>query len=452
MGAVVRAFGESRSRRLLSVVLAMTLALAILVLLPPPPVAAAPCDTPITSKVACENTKTGTAESTWKVSGAGSSNLQGFSTDISVNLGATIGFKIDTTLSSFSMDIYRMGYYQGNGARKIASVPTVTATDQPACKTDSTTGLIDCGNWSQSASWTVPSDAVSGIYFALIYSGSSKSQIMFVVRDDSSHSDLFMQTSDTTWQAYNSWGGNSFYVGGPGTSGNTPRAYKLSYNRPFATNSGDTVHDFVYNAEYPMVRFLESNGYDVSYTTGVDSDRRGDLIKNHKTFLSVGHDEYWSGPQRANVEAARDAGVNLAFFSGNEGFCKSRFENSAYGAPTDHRTLVTYKETHSNAKIDPQDPPTWTGTWRDPRFSPPADGGRPENNLTGTIFTVNCCTTDMHVSGTYKNLRFWRNTRVANLAAGSTTTLGDGILGYEWDESPDNGFRPAGLVFLSSDS
>ncbi len=47
-----------------------------------------------------------------------------------------------------------------------------------------------------------------------------------------------------------------------------------------------------------MIRFLERNGYDVSYTTGVDTDRRGALIKNHKVFLSVGHDEYWSGPQR----------------------------------------------------------------------------------------------------------------------------------------------------------
>ena len=77
-----------------------------------------------------------------------------------------------------------------------------------------------------------------------------------------------------------------------------------------------------------MVRFLEANGYDVSYTTGVDTERRGNLITNHKTFLSVGHDEYWSGGQRANVEAARAAGVNLAFFSGNEVFWKTRWENS----------------------------------------------------------------------------------------------------------------------------
>ena len=81
-----------------------------------------------------------------------------------------------------------------------------------------------------------------------------------------------------------------------------------------------------------MVRWLERNGYDVSYTTGVDTDRRGAELLEHKAFLSVGHDEYWSGDQRANVEAARDAGVNLAFFSGNEVFWKTRWE-------TEHRRL-----------------------------------------------------------------------------------------------------------------
>ena len=145
-----------------------------------------------------------------------------------------------------------------------------------------------------------------------------------------------------------------------------------------------------------MVRYLESNGYNVSYSTGIDTDRRGAELLEHKVFLSVGHDEYWSGPQRANVEAARDAGVNLAFFSGNEVFWKTRWENSIDGSGTPYRTLVSYKETHANAKIDPL-PNTWTGTWRDPRFSPPADGGRPENALTGTMFTINCCAVNMVV-------------------------------------------------------
>src|SRR6476646_7759136 len=100
-----------------------------------------------------------------------------------------------------------------------------------------------------------------------------------------------------------------------------------------------------------MIRWLEANGYNVSYSTGVDSDRRGAEILEHKAFLSVGHDEYWSKKQRTSVEAARAAGVHLAFFSGNEVFWKTRWENSLSSPATANRTLVSYKETHANAKI-----------------------------------------------------------------------------------------------------
>ena len=248
----------------------------------------------------------------------------------------------------------------------------------------------------------MPNDAVSGIYIGHLVredGTAGESHMAFVVRDDDGRSDVLFQTSDTTWQAYNEYGGNSLYAGSP-----AGRAYKVSYNRPFTTR-GDAPEDWVFNAEYPMVRWLERNGYNLSYSTGVDSDRRGAELLEHRTLLSVGHDEYWSQTQRANWEAARAAGVNMAFFSGNEVFWKTRWEDN-------HRTLVTYKETHANAKIDPT--AAWTGTWRDPRFSPPADGGRPENALTGQIFTVNAgATTAIQVPAADGRMRFWRNTTIA---------------------------------------
>ena len=200
-----------------------------------------------------------------------------------------------------------------------------------------------------------------------------------------------------------------------------------------------------------MVRWLERNGYDVSYFTGVDSDRLGSELLEHQLFLSVGHDEYWSAAQRTNVEAARDAGVSLAFFSGNEVYWKTRWEPSIDGSGTDYRTLVSYKETHDNAKTDPL-PDVWTGTWRDPRFSPPADGGNPENSLTGTWFKVNVGTYAIQVPAEDGALRFWRNTSVANQNPGEVAILSDFTLGYEWDEVPDNGFQPAGLMRLSTTS
>lgn len=403
---------------------------------------------PTANAIACENSKPGNPSAEWNVSGTGSTDIQGFATDISVNKGETVRFNIKTPATAYRLDIYRMGYYQGNGARKITTVnPTATLPQtQPACLTVASTGLIDCGNWAESASWAVPADAVSGIYFAKLVrtdATTGTSHVVFIVRDDAGTSDILFQTADTTWQAYNSYGGNSLYIGSP-----AGRAYKVSYNRPFNTR-GSSIRDWVFNAEYPMVRWLESNGYDVSYFTDIDTDRYGSLLTHHKLFLSVGHDEYWSGNQRTNVENARNAGVNLAFFSGNEVFWKTRWENSIDSSNTPYRTLVSYKETHANAKIDPS--PEWTGTWRDPRFSPPSDGGRPENALTGTLFTVNGDRTDaITVPGSFANLRFWRNTAIVNLTASQTATFPAGTLGYEWDEDKDNGFRPAGLLPLSS--
>ena len=418
-----------RGTALVTVVAAVTTLVGLVAVAPA--AQAAPCDAPVANPVLCENTKAGNPASEWDVNGAGSASIQGFATDMSVNRGTTVRFKVDTPANAYRLDVYRMGYYGGNGARKVATVtPSATLPqNQPPCLDNSTTGLFDCGNWAESATWQVPADAVSGIYFAKLVrtdGTAGSSHIFFVVRDDASRSSLLFQTSDTTWQAYNQYGGNSLYVGSP-----AGRAYKVSYNRPFATR-GSSPEDFVFNAEYPMVRFLERNGYDVSYVSGVDTARSGNLLLNHQTFMSVGHDEYWSASQRANVEAARAAGVNLAFFSGNEVFWKTRWEASIDGSATANRTLVSYKETHANAKIDPAGASTWTGTWRDPRFSPPADGGRPENALTGQIFMANCCTNaTVAVPGRFRGLRFWRNTRVASLAATGSTSLTGGMLNYE---------------------
>ena len=412
--------------------------------------AAGVCGPPVTSVIACENSQAGDPRGDWQVTGSGDAALQGFSTSMSVKPGDTVSFKVNASAAAYHVDILRFGYYQGNGARKVATLAgPFPRNTQPACTNQINTGLIDCGNWSVSVTWAVPSTAVSGIYAAHLVRNDTggSSLVPFVLRDDSSHSDLLVQASDTTWQAYNTFGGNSLYscTGScpPGNPLSYKGASKVSYNRPFHSADDDSGRSWLTYAELPMISFLEANGYDVSYVSGTDVDTSGSLLLNHKTFVSSGHDEYWSGNQRANVESARDHGVNLAFFSGNEVFWKTRWEPDNAGNP--NRVLVTYKDTHYDA---PTDPVTWTGTWRDPRFR----AGQPENALTGQYFTVNVGTTDIKVPSQYGALRLWRNTAVASLGAGQSLTLGagHGTLGYEWDVEPDNGFRPAGLFDLSS--
>ncbi len=414
-----------------------------------------PCASPGANPIPCENAQPGTDPFTWRVMGAGDPGIQGFAADISVGLGGTVSFKISTGSANYSLTIYRLGWYQGNGARQVAVVqPSAELPQQqPPCATEPSTGLVDCGGWAVSASWTVPATAVSGVYFARVADNDTgaASQIWFVVRDDARASDVMFRTNDTTWVAYNDYGGNNVYYGtAPSSNG---RAFKVSYNRPFNNRSqgaGFGTANMVLYAEYPMIRWLEANGYDVSYTSAVDAERSPSLLTNHRVLMTAGHDEYWSAGERAAILAARDAGVGLAFFTGNEDYWKIRWEGAIDGSGTPYRTLVTYKETLENRVVDPQDPPTWTGTWRDPRWSPPGDGGRPENALGGTMFTVNRGSAAPVVGSEFAPLRFWRNTAVAGLGTGQTVTLGSNTIGYEWDEDLDNGSRPAGLFDLSA--
>ncbi|TAU73073.1 DUF4082 domain-containing protein [Rhizobium leguminosarum] len=433
------------------------------------PLAAAAAATP--NKIALENLKQGNPISEWGLEGDGGGTIQGFATEISTNIGQTVDFKIATDSTHYRIDIYRIGYYGGAGARKVDSIEQslTSAQIQPHPIVDMSLGLIDCGNWSVSASWQIPTDAVSGVYFAKLVreDGTEDASIIpFVVRDDASTSDIVFQTSDTTWQAYNAWGGASLYYGQvpvdpadmigylpPNCScGLTAigRASAVSYNRPIITNTSPIggSHDFIFGVESSAIQWLEQNGYDVSYISGVDATRSGSLLLNHDAYLSVGHDEYWSAEQRANVEAARDAGVNLAFWSGNECYWKVRWESSIDGSGQAYRTMVCYKETWGTS-TDPST--TGTGTWRDPRYADP--GQEPENSLTGTMFQVDSYRSDtITIPYDYSNLRFWRNTDVAELQEGETYNLVQNLLGYEWDSDVENGFRPDGLINLSLSS
>ena len=237
--------------------------------------------------------------------------------------------------------------------RRCSPRPPLPQT-QPACLTEPATGLVDCGNWAESASWAVPADAVSGIYFAKLVRedvNSEGSHIMLRRPRRRRALRLLFQTSDTTWQAYNQYGGNSLYVGGPGT--NPGRAYKVSYNRPL-TVRGTTLRRLAVQRRVPDGPLARAQRLrrQLLHRRRHRSPRRRDP---RAQGLPLGRPRrvLVRRSQRANVEAARDAGVNLAFFSGNEIFWKTRWENSIDGSGTDHRTLVCYKETHANAKIDP---------------------------------------------------------------------------------------------------
>jgi hypothetical protein len=211
----------------------------------------------------------------------------------------------------------------------------------------------------------------SGGYLAKLTTDAGKgAYIFFVVRQDARNSRFLFQVPVNTYQAYNYWGGRSLYPGA------LSPAVKVSLNRPY--DDGDGAGLFL-AYEYPMVRYLEREGYDVMYTTDLDVHLNPGSLRTHKAFLSVGHSEYWTMAQREAVQGARDAGVNIAFVGANTGYWQVRFEPSSSGTP--NRTMVAYKQRYQQ---DPQYPSRLTtGLFRDPPVS------LPENQLLGVMYGSN---------------------------------------------------------------
>jgi hypothetical protein len=417
--------------------------------------------------VAAENALTGTARATWDLASpnlGGVSTLQGFADGFSFNRTDTVNFKIGQSDSAgWAAEVFRLGWYNGDGARSYGTLTpsggqVTTSQSQPTPgDADATTTLLsaDAGNWTTSLTWTPPAWAPTGVYvLRLNRTGGGASHVMFILRDDARHADLALMPADSTWQAYNAWGGlaggqyagNSLYYGTAVDQYNADCARFVSYNRPIVNRGaadasrayGAVEWSNFFTAEYPMLRFLERNGHDVKYMACIDA--AGDPTGTHLTgngttrggvgaAIAVGHNEYWSDGMRAGWETAKAAGVSLFFSAGNEVFW--RVYGSDADAASRPRTLECQKSTiggRGNTR------PQWTGTWRDPDGAGKG-GNAPENTLTGTIFAVNGPDLRALVvpfAGGYSAQPLWRHTSVAALGSGQYTSPAQ-ILGFEWD-------------------
>lgn len=338
-----------------------------------------------------ENSKPGSPD--WQLTNpAMSHEIEGYASLTSVNRGGQISLFVNTIDPTFTIDVFRMGWYGGAGARRMMAPVQWNGTQQIAPPPDSTTGVVDC-NWSNPYTLNVPLDALdptnwaSGIYLARLTGNPSgkQSYIIFVVRDDSRASTYLFQLSVNTYQAYNNWGGKSLYgfnsLGSP--------AINVSFNRPYALGTQSTsawgVGAGLFLAtpiasgfspagwEYNMVRFLEREGYDTTFMSDVDAHENGNLFLNHKALVVAGHSEYWSWQMRTNLKAARDAGISLGFFSGNNIYWQVRYSPSAVTGAAD-RVIVCYKSSQTDPfAANPSTANLTTTQWAMPPVNLPTD-------------------------------------------------------------------------------
>ena len=410
-----------------------------------------------------ENAQMGTT--TWKIAPgkAATTQIQAYANARSVLPGNNLVFFVSTKqdATNYWLDIYRLGWYGGLGGRLMTSIGTLTGHAQGyydvishhlvgcnTCLVNSASGLVEA-NWQPSYTLLVPLNWTTGVYLAKFTdSNGMQTYVPFDVRGNAS-STYVVVTPDTTYAAYNDWGGYSLYdadntffgEADTATTATQKRAVKVSFDRPYTNESGSSqVLVFEANA----IRWMERQGYNLSYMSNIDVQREPAQLLHHKAYISIGHDEYWTKEMRDAVTTARDSGVGLAFLGANAVYWQIRMEPNSAGIP--NRTIVCYKVSsvkHDLAR-DPyylKDTTRLTTQWRDPILA------LPENALVGIMFS------DLN----HKVNGFpWHVDAAAAspLLNGTQLALdqsyGCSLVGYEWDRVFTNGATPKSLHILAT--
>ncbi len=324
----------------------------------------------VSSAIAAENQRPGT--SSWRLSGGTSTTLlQGFADTTYAADGQSVTLRVTTSRPAYRVIAYRMGWYQGHGAREVWASPLEPGVVQPACTLDSSTNMVSCANWSASVVVTLTAAFVPGDYlFKLVAGPKIASYVPLTVWDPASTATYVIMNRSLVEQGWNTYGGYSYYAGvGPcilDTVTYPPcnRARVVSFDRPYDTGAG--ASDFLTN-EYPLVELAEKEGLDVTYITDVTLDEHPGLLERHRALLSLDHDESWTYAERVAVLDAVARGVNVAYFGAAAMVRHVRLQPSPLGPD---REEVDYRDAAEDPLNGIANPDQVTGnTWEDPPTS-----------------------------------------------------------------------------------
>lgn len=302
----------------------------------------------------------------WMSAYNGQGPVDGWFDHVSATCGQSVGLHISGNGRPVKLQLFRMGYYGGAGARLVEALtlPAIPKYSSPKVTTAPESTVTT--DWPVAWSLRVGSTTPPGQYLLrLDDAGSDSNFVPITVNDPGIKSEITFISSVLTWQAYNQWGGYSLYKGPD--SRRASRAVVVSFNRPY---DGDGSGEFRY-MEYPALRQAERLGVDLNYVTDIDLDKSASSLGTTMSVLLGGHAEYWTTNMRAHIQAAVDSGINLVSLGANAIYGRPRIQGGG-------REMVMWRA----APNDPNrnNPLLATSSWR---HSPIA---QPESKLLGAQY------------------------------------------------------------------
>jgi hypothetical protein len=392
--------------------------------------------------------------------------------------GQRISFHVSSQVGPYTIDVYRLGLQE----KWMASVEPLAP---PAAFPISRTAYKAGAQWPEAGSLDIPDTWPTGLYVARVQAQSILTEsagdrpasyarrmtapgsyapgggpppldIPFVVRATAKERKrILVAISDTTYEAYNFWGGRSFYTYGregqpiftspQATSFIGPYACRISFLRGTAGNWPEYDKKWQY-WELPFLKWLERQSIAVDVCAESDLHFHTDLLDGYKLLVIVGHSEYWSGPMRDRVEDFVNKGGHVAVFAGNVCWWQVRFED-------DGDTMVCYKL----KEFDPASQSLATINWYEP------DLGRPDTRFAGVTLGGMPSPVNDHLEFVVADATQWvfANTGLKNgdrfglynspLLEGPATTLmarfhGVSVVGPETDRQGDPSFTRLAFV------
>ncbi len=327
-------------------------------------------------------------------------DIEAYPSELSYRTGDTVDLHVSCKTTAFNVRIERWGADR---------VTVLERDDLPGSFTPPPEDADANGcDWPSSLSFAIGDDWASGFYLVTLTAKGaptdrSVAHAGFVVRPLEPKAKALLVLATNTWNAYNNWGGVSLYTGGTQVSFRRPfgrgmlcrpevdrddrkarparwgedfdvdgeifQSYRMANGYPPAIGSSGW-----FTFERRFVEWAEGAGVELDYAISTDLEAGVEALDGYDLVLGVGHDEYWSAPQRDCVEAYVAAGGDYASFSGNTMFWQVRVEPAADGT-----TMVCHK--YAAHKSDPViaagSPELTSGMWCDPVV------GRPEWSLLG---------------------------------------------------------------------
>ena len=319
-------------------------------------------------------------------------DIEGYCGKLSYRGGETVEVHVSTRAEAYEVTVERWGAERAVVWRSPVPIPGVLH------EVPDDADANGCG-WPVAVH--IPTDATwrSGFHLVTLRAvgaapGRDVAHAGFVLRSASPQASMLFVLGTNTWNAYNTWGGCSLYTGGhqvsfrrpftrgmlcrevterddrkarpvrwdeePDPDGMIYQRYRAERALPAAIgSSGWFIH------ERRFVEWAEGAGYTFDYAVSSDLDDDPDALDGYAAMVSVGHDEYWSAPQRGTLERYLAGGGHLASFSVNTMFWQVRL--------TDDGAMICHK--YSAHRVDPVlgtgAESTMAGMWADPVVGKP---------------------------------------------------------------------------------